>query len=161
MSRSMAAVLLFVVLAGGAASGGEGGRVDFPRGYRDWTHVKSMVIQPGHPLFDAFGGIHHIYANPGAMTGYRTGKFPDGSVIVFDLLAAAPAEKSLGEGPRKVLGVMQRDRARYKATGGWGFEAFPSGDPQQRAVGANAVSACFACHEGQRDREYVFSAWRD
>ena len=145
----------------GVAMGAEADGVAFPRGYREWTHVKSMIIQPGHPLFDAFGGIHHLYANPPAMTGYRTGKFPDGSVIVFDLLAVAPAEGSIAEGARKVLGVMQRDRARFKATGGWGFEAFPAGDAQKRAVGANAVSACFACHEGQKERDYVFSAWRD
>ncbi|MDH4172822.1 MAG: cytochrome P460 family protein, partial [Betaproteobacteria bacterium] len=62
--------------------------VPYPEGYRAWTHVKSMVIQPGHALFDAFGGVHHLYANPKALAGYRKGKFPDGAVIVFDLLEA-------------------------------------------------------------------------
>ena len=37
--------------------------VPYPTGYRDWSHIKSMVIEEGHPLFEAFGGIHHIYAN--------------------------------------------------------------------------------------------------
>ena len=37
--------------------------VPYPKGYRQWTHVKSMVIQPGHALYEAFGGIHHLYAN--------------------------------------------------------------------------------------------------
>ncbi len=35
-------------------------QVSYPEGYRQWTHVKSMVIQTGHPLFDSFGGTHHI-----------------------------------------------------------------------------------------------------
>jgi hypothetical protein len=49
--------------------------VPYPTGYRDWHHVKSMLIEQGHPLFDAFGGIHHLYANPAALEGYQSGRF--------------------------------------------------------------------------------------
>ena len=63
-------------------------QVPYPAGYRDWHHVKSMVIDKGHPLYEAFGGIHHLYANPKAVAGYKSGKFPDGAIIVFDLLEA-------------------------------------------------------------------------
>ena len=89
-----AMVVLTVGLAalGSAASSvaqdAEMAKVDYPTGYRDWTHVKSMVIQPGHQLYESFGGIHHIYANQSALEGYRTGSFADGSVIIFDLLEA-------------------------------------------------------------------------
>ena len=38
------------------------GQVDYPEGYRQWTHLKSMVIQKGHPLANPFEGIHHVYA---------------------------------------------------------------------------------------------------
>lgn len=27
--------------------------VPYPEGYRTWSHVKSMIIQPGHPLADS------------------------------------------------------------------------------------------------------------
>ncbi len=47
--------------------------VPYPEGYRNWTHVKSMVIHQGHPLFDAFGGIHHLYANPDVCVGRSHG----------------------------------------------------------------------------------------
>ena len=47
----------------------------YPEGYRLWTHVKSMTIHPGHPLEDPFLGIHHIYANPAALEGYKSGSF--------------------------------------------------------------------------------------
>ncbi len=67
-------------------------QVPYPAGYRNWHHVKSMVIEEGHPLFGAFGGIHHLYANPKAIEGYKSGKFPDGAVIVFDLLEAKSAD---------------------------------------------------------------------
>ncbi|MBS0516868.1 MAG: cytochrome P460 family protein [Proteobacteria bacterium] len=134
--------------------------VPYPEGYRDWHHVKSMVIQEGHPLFAAFGGIHHIYANKTALEGYRSGKFPDGAVIVFDLLDAQSVDHAIVEGTRKVVGVMHKDERRYAATGGWGFEGFGGGDRNQRAVGDKAATACFACHAPQKDHDYVYSALR-
>lgn len=134
--------------------------VPYPDGYRDWHHLKSMLIEEGHPLFGAFGGIHHIYANPAALTGYRSGRFPDGSVIVFDLLEAQSGGNAVTEGPRKVVGVMHKDAKKYAATGGWGYEGFAGGDKSKRAVGADAATACHACHQAQKATDYVFSAPR-
>jgi hypothetical protein len=135
--------------------------VPFPQGYRDWYHVKSMLIEPGHPLYDSFGGIHHLYANKKALAGYRSGKFSNGAVIVFDLLEAKTADGAVSEGARKVVGVMHKDSKRYAATGGWGFEGFKGGNPSERVVGEKAATACYACHEQQKDRDYVFSSLRD
>jgi hypothetical protein len=92
--------------------------VPYPEGYRKWQHVKSMVIQEGHPLYGSFGGVHHLYANGKAMEGYRTGKFADGSVMAFDLLEAKAADNAITEGKRKVLGVMHKDSRKYADTGG-------------------------------------------
>ncbi len=143
------------------AAAAETANVPYPAGYRDWAHVKSMVIEKGHPLFETFGGIHHIYANPPAMRGYRGGKFPDGSVIAFDLLEATAGGNTVTEGKRKVLGVMRKDARRFKDTGGWGFEGFAEGDRARPVVGANAATACFKCHTDKNDRDFVFSEWRD
>lgn len=134
--------------------------VPYPANYRDWTHVKSMVIEPGHSLHATFGGIHHLYANAAAMKGYRSGKFPDGAVIVFDLLEAHAKDNTVTEGARKVVGVMQRDAKKFAATGGWGFEGFAGDSQTQRLVGANATTACFACHQARGQHEYVFSGYR-
>ena len=131
--------------------------VTYPTGYRDWHHVKSMIINPGHGLYDAFGGIHHLYANKAAIQGYKTGKWPDGAVIVFDLLEAKSADNTVTEGHRKVVGVMQRDATRYAATGGWGYEGFKGDSKSERAVGSNAATACHQCHIAQKDSGYVFS----
>ena len=70
-------------------------QVSYPAGYRNWHHVKSMVVDKGHPLHEAFGGIHHLYANPKAVAGYKSGKFPDGATIVFDLLEANSADNAV------------------------------------------------------------------
>jgi hypothetical protein len=135
--------------------------VPFPDGYREWRHVKSMVIEEGHALYAAFGGIHHLYANPKALEGYRSGRFPDGAVIAFDLLEAPRADGAVTEGARKVLGVMHKDSKKYAATGGWGFEGFAEGDRARPVVGADAKKACFECHQSQKERDYVFSGTRD
>ena len=135
--------------------------VAYPANYREWAHVKSMVIEPGHPLHGTFGGIHHLYGNEAALKGYRDGKFPDGAVIVFDLLEAVSADHTVTEGKRKVVGVMERDSKRFAATGGWGFEGFAGDSQTQRVVGSDAATACFACHQAKRDSGYVFSAWRN
>jgi len=135
--------------------------VPYPTGYRDWHHIKSMVIEEGHPLFSSFGGIHHIYANDKALEGYRGQKFPDGAVIIFDLLDTVDADNAITEGQRKVVGVMHKDSSKFAATGGWGFEGFGNGDPTQRVVGQNAASACFACHQPQVNQDYIFSRLRD
>lgn len=135
--------------------------VPYPEGYRDWRHVKSMVIHPGHPLYDSFGGIHHLYANTQAQKGYKTGKFPDGAVIVFDLLDAKSTDNAVTEGPRKIVGVMRKDSKRYSSTGGWGFEGFKGNSKTERAVGNNAATACYACHTQQKNQDFVFSQARD
>jgi len=134
--------------------------VPYPEGYRDWRHVKSMVIEEGHPLYAAFGGIHHLYANERALEGYCSGRFPDGAIIVFDLLAANSADAAIVEGPRKVVGVMHKDATRWPATGGWGFEGFAGDSKTERAVGANAATACFSCHAPHKDVDYVYSKAR-
>lgn len=139
----------------------EDAQVPYPEGYRNWHHVKSMVIEEGHPLYGAFGGIHHLYANKKALEGYRNARFPDGAVIIFDLLEAVQADNTVTEGQRKVVGVMHKDAKTYATTGGWGFEGFGGGDPKNRVVGNNATSACFDCHLPQKDQDYTFSKLRD
>ncbi len=133
------------------------GEVPYPEGYRHFDHVKSMVIFKGHPLADPFEGIHHVYANAKALKGLKGGAFPTGSVLVFDLLEAVEGEHALLEGKRKFIGVMYRDPERFKATGGWGFEAF-AGDTRKRMVKDGGAS-CYACHAKEKDG--VFSQWRD
>jgi len=160
MKRKIISMAAFGATLSIAIAANVSGDVSYPKGYRTWQHVKSMVIQEGHPLHGAFGGIHHLYANDKAMQGYKTGKFPDGAIIAFDLLEAPVTDHAITEGKRKVLGVMQKDGKQFATTGGWGFEGFVGDSKTERAVGANAVTACFACHTAQKNNDYVFSAYR-
>lgn len=153
-------LLAAALMSAATAIAAERVSVPYPEGYRQWTHVKSMTINQGHALYDAFGGMHHLYANKKAVQGYKAGKFADGSVIVFDLLEAKPIDNTVQEGARKVLGVMHKDARKFKDTGGWGFEGFKGDSTTERAVGKNAASACFACHAPQKNQDFVFSSFR-
>lgn len=157
----MVTILMFVTIiyTGLTLAGYKNNLVQYPEGYRNWTHVKSMVIQEGHPLYESFGGIHHIYANKIALKALKSGKsYPDGSVFIFDLLEAKSENNAIMEGQRKVVGVMQKDSKRFSGTGGWGFEAF-KGDTKERIV-TDPKGACFSCHEAQKQKDYVFSNYR-
>lgn len=152
---------LFAVILVGATIlfGFSNDEVKYPEGYRNWAHIKTLILEKGHPLYDAFGGIHHIYANKTALEGYKLGnKFKDGSVIVFDLLETVSADNAIAEGNRKVVGVMEKNSKKYKETGGWGFEGF-KGNTKERVV-KNMYGECFSCHLSQKDKDYVFSEYR-
>jgi Cytochrome P460 len=152
--------LILAALAATASVSAVAGDVAYPNGFRQWGHVKSMVLKPGHPLYDAVGGMHHIYANPKAMQGYKSGKFADGSVIVFDLFEAVDKDNAVSEGKRKAVVVMARNAKSHKANDGWGYEVF---DPQTRkgSLDAKGQADCHACHRAQQEKDFVFSAWRD
>jgi hypothetical protein len=133
--------------------------VDYPDDYRKWSHVKSMVLQEAHPLYKTFGGIHHVYANSKALQALKAGKpYPDGFFLVFDLLEAKTENNAIVEGTRKRLDVMQKDSKRFAETAGWGYGTF-KGDTRERVV-QDVQTACHACHDAQKDRDYVFSTYR-
>jgi hypothetical protein len=132
----------------------------YPADYRDWTHVKSMVIHPGPPLAEPFQGIHHIYANAAARNGLMSGSYADGAVFAFDLLEYDTADNASTEGDRVLLGVMVKDSGRYSETGGWGFDAW-QGDSRTEGMVNDGGAGCFSCHQDVAERDYVFTQWRD
>jgi len=161
MTHRLIPLCLALGLVGAAyAASPEKASVAYPTGYRKWAFVKSMVIYSDkHPLFAEFGGLHHVYANAEAMRALvKGGTFPDGSVLVLDLHEAKDENGAWVEGSRKLVGVMEKDRARFKATGGWGFEAFKGGSQTERTV-TDASAQCFACHQKQKDNDFVFSGY--
>jgi hypothetical protein len=120
--------------------------------------VKSYVITAESKLFQDRGGFHHYYANDKALLGYRTGKFPDGSIIVDEGVSAKNAGGVTIEAGLRSVEVMHKDPA-YQATGGWGFDRF-EGEKTVGSLGAKTQAVCFACHAGAKDRDYVFSTSR-
>lgn len=137
--------------------------VPFPRGYREWTHVKTLAVtDEKHALFKVFPGLHHVYANQKAVQALKAGgPFPDGAALVLDALEISDSTGAMSEGPRKLLAVMVRDTERFKATEGWGFEVFGKGKKEVRGVKSAAdAKACLDCHQQRAAQHFVFSELR-
>ena len=153
-------VFMCITLASTSLSYAENNKVPYPDGYRNWTHIKTMIIEPGHSLENPFQGIHHVYANKKAFKGLNDGKYSDGSVLVFDLLNYVKKEHTIQESERKLVGVMVKDAKKYSNTGGWGFEGFAANSKTERLTDDGGAS-CFACHAPLTKENYVYTRYRD
>ena len=160
--KSVTTFLLLLVSATGwqCALGEWSSVVTYPEGYRDWTHVKSTLAGPQHANFAELGGFRHIYANDIAMKGYRKGKFEDGSIIVFDWLRTTEKDAVFMEGERRQVDVMEKDSARFSATGGWGFQRF-AGSSKTQLAATPTPQQCFACHDKLKKHDLVLSSYRE
>lgn len=156
MRLALAALLLSLPAASLAADP----QVSYPAGYRNWKHVKSMVLNKGHPLYEAVGGVHHVYANKAGLAGYGKKSWANGSVLVFDLFEAVDKDFAVSEGARKAVVVMERNTKKFKATDGWGYQVFPAGS-RKGTLDAKAAQDCHACHSQQKGAGFVFSELRE
>jgi len=136
--------------------------VPFPEGFRSWQLVRSTVVGPDSPTFAKRGGIHHYYANREALEGYRTGAFPNGSVIVDEAVSTKAGEGHgvgmLFEVDRRFLDVMVKNDAVFAATGGWGYEHFDSTTATPSLSQAERAT-CSDCHARSKT-DHVFTKLR-
>ncbi len=133
----------------------------YPEGYRSWTHVKSMLIHSkDHPLYDPFGGLHHVYVNDKGEKALKNGgTYPDGSLLVFDLYDVKDDNGAYVATDRKFIGLMVKDSKKYKETGGWGWEVF-KGNAKTGGNVKDAKTECFNCHASQKESDFVFSKYQ-
>jgi hypothetical protein len=119
-----------------------------------------VLVGPQSPAFATEGGIHHIYANDKALEGYDSGKFLDGSVIVYDLLETKEVAGNTIEGRTRRVDVMIKHSERYVSTGGWEFMSFSGNDQTNGNLTAARQATCAACHAHRKDHDFVFSEFR-
>ena len=158
---SAVALLAIAVVVGTVSPAGQTlPSVPFPDGYRSWQVVKSMVVGPDHRTFARRGGMHHYYANPKAIEGYKTGKFPNGSVIVVEALWTKEGESDAKglvlEGNRRFLEIMVKDDRLYAESSGWGFERFEA-EAMSGRLTMEQRTQCHQCHSKRQDRDLVFT----
>jgi hypothetical protein len=132
-----------------------------PKDFRSWKHVKTTIVDKPGAANEKYNGFHHIYANEVAMAGYGSGKFADGSIIVFEVVQADAENNVTKEGKRKFLDVMLKDRKKYSATGGWGYKEFMEENVNLDALKESDKVTCYNCHTSQKERDFVFSKWRE
>jgi Cytochrome P460 len=155
----LAIIILFITGAGFKICSSLDYEVPYPEGYRKWTHIKTGLIGPENPAFKFSGGFHHIYGNDKAMQGYTSGVFPDGAILVFDVIEAVQKDGSSTEGKRTHIDVMYKDASKYAATGGWGYEEFKVDSKIKGVLSTDTKTNCFNCHAKQDD--FVFSMFRE
>ena len=145
-----------------AATAAQPTPIPFPRDYRSWQHVRTIVVGPEFSSFATRGGIHHYYANATAVEGYRTGHFPNGSIIVdegvFTEDGTGGTKGIVMEGDRRSLDVMVKNDRLYADTGGWGFEHF-EGTEASGQTDVKRRTRCYECHS-KSDTDHVFSKIR-
>jgi hypothetical protein len=159
IKRTVVMMFAAVAMLVGVAQTKSNDQIAYPTGYRQWAHVKSVLIGPESPN-KRYIGFHHIYANEKAMEGYRSGRFEDGSVIVFDVLETKVNAGTTSEGARRFIDMMVKDSQRFADTGGWGFEEFNGDSQTERILTPQAKVACYTCHTQRKEQGFVFSTFR-
>lgn len=128
-----------------------------PKGFRSWTHVRSMVVtDPEHAMY----GFQDVYANELALETFRAkaqGRaFRDGAVIVASIHDVESKDGMVKAGPQTRISVKVKDRAA-KATGGWRYAVY---DPAGKPVKIDPAN-CQACHERAKDTDFVFARFAE
>ena len=156
------AVSLMLIAAVPAQPAGD--QVRFPKGFRDWFVVNSMIITKDSPIAEQLGGMHIIYINAKGLPTLKKGgpfPYPDGTVFADDVHQFSVKDGAYVEGEKKVVAVMVKDAKRYATTGGWGFQVWAGGDVSKPLVPdvAHSADACFKCHTPQKNQDYTFSTY--
>lgn len=130
---------------------------EFPINFRQWVRIGTGVVLPNADAkLMSEEGMHDIFANQEAVKGYASGDFPDGSIVIYELREAKPANGVITEGQRKRLDVMVKDSELYKSTGGWRFKRFWGNDETHDAI-SDPGTRCFSCHSKAQAHGFVFS----
>lgn len=130
--------------------------ISLPRGWRNFVHVKSMVIpDKGHGLY----GFHHIYVNQKGLDALKKGDmYPEGTIFIgvfYDVVTEK--DGSINQGKKLFYVLMKKDK-KATDTGGWRYAAF---GPDGKYLEKDVKKECYECHTAAKDSDYVFSKFID
>lgn len=136
------------------------GAIRVPEGYRLWPTLGTWAHANTDKALKANGpGLHEyhvVYTQPETIAHYqKTGQFPDGAVLVKELLHARTMAMTTGSAvghatTTKGWFVLVRDtKGRYKDSAlwgkGWGWSFFTA-DDSVRTVTKSFQAECVPCH---------------
>ena len=168
------AVLLFVVgVLVGVASGQDtegplpfvdsDGTIRFPGRVRDeWVHLGSWGSAD---LDSSDPGHHDVYTQPESLEAYRkTGKFPDGAVVVKEVRKIETAYMTTGPvtwaGDEVLWFVLIKDaKGRFPGNKnwgeGWGWALFNAGETEKSAS-TDFRASCLGCHIPAQGTDWIY-----
>ena len=130
-----------------------------------WSIAKADVKPSAEASGHGAAGLHNVYVQPDAISAYRTtGEFPDGTVVVKELLKATTGSMTTGtvSWGQEVEGwfVMVKDRQNrfpdHPLWGdGWGWVLFNADQPD-KPVTTNYKTECMGCHIPARQDDWIY-----
>jgi hypothetical protein len=144
------------------------GNLKQPMGYREWIFVGSPLtpndMNNGKAAFPEF---HHVYIPHEQFKVYkRTGAFPDGTILVKELLSVgkkqAPSGKGYFNGDFIGLEATIKDTKRFKnEPGNWAYFSFttPIGQPHKKTAKSFDKNKCNFCHQAFAKDDWVFTQY--
>ena len=135
--------------------------VDFQR---DWTALGTWAIAAEEGT-QGSEGFHTVYTQPQSVTSFRkTGKFPNGTILIKELYEAITEEMTTGTVSRvkETTGwfVMIKDtNGRFPNNpswgDGWAWAQFDA-DDKKSSTSSNYKDDCLSCHEPAKNTDWVY-----
>lgn len=137
-----------------------------PEGYREWVFVGSStglnyMPNPAPASANADEDIKHVYINPSSYREFiKTGKFPEGTVMVLEIAEAARKNEAglQGSFASKFIALEASVKDSKRFPGGWAYFGFTDreGRPLAKAK-PFPDSACLSCHQQKAATDRVFT----
>ena len=148
------------------------GQIKLPENFRDdwtflgtWSIAEEDVERSSEASGHGAAGLHNVYTQRGVAESFnRTGEFPDGAVIVKELLTAVTASMTTGTVSHgtAIEGwfVMVKDtEGRFISNplwgDGWGWALFNADQPNE-TVTQNYKTECVGCHIPARNDDWIY-----
>lgn len=140
------------------------GNISFPLEFRtNMVHLGSWFVPSG-----GASGFHDVYTEKKSVAIFRkTGKFPDGAVLVKELRASKSGNYTTGEGVNyatkdiKQWFVMVKDvKGRFANNplwgDGWGWALYKP-DNKAKNVATDYKTDCLGCHVPVKDKDWIYT----
>ena len=166
-SLSVVGAILFsgYTLSPFGAAADDGPRITVPDNFRTEYEFLGAWAVAGDADTGSEIGQHIVYASPGTVEAFRkTGRFPDGAVLVKELFSGKTEALTTGNATSaaEVAGyfVMVKD-AENTLSGplwgdGWGWAFFEPGNTK-KTISTDYRADCLSCHEPVRESDLVYS----
>ncbi len=149
----------------------DSGNITLPKSFRtDWTFLGtwSIALEDVEDSSNAGGhgaaGLHNVYTQRGVAEAFRRdGMFPDGAVVVKELLKGVTTPMTTGtvSSGSEVEGwfVMVKDTQQRFGTNplwgdGWGWVLF---GPDGQAKTTNYKAECLGCHIPAKSSDWIYT----
>ena len=142
------------------------GQLIRPEGYREWIYVGTpLTPNELNPPEAPFPEFHNVYIHPADFAHYKkTGKFPDGTILVKELVSVGSKAAVSGNGyfMGEFIGLEAtiKDSKRFKNEPGyWAYFSFGHAYPLADTAESFPAPACNACHEASAADDFVFTQY--